>query len=275
MVKQNYTNMKQPQLGQKIQAWRKAKGLTQEELVEKCNINVRTIQRIEAGEVTPRSYTVKAILEALGVENDNSFSMTQTSESIQFSPQLKKTFLIAAISGCIYFLISFLEFYWDGILLFGSALEIPSYYIPLKIAVLITFSIFFLGWYKLGDALNSDWIRFGSIFLIVVNVGLITLDINLLGKSQTDYKLIGFVKLFSYGLSLIPLSIGIIHQRIQMGTLFLIAGIVGLLAASFFVTFYFAIAGLVFVTFFDLMLIYLLFSKAIQKEQSLIEGVLA
>lgn len=275
MVKQNFMNMKQPLLGQKIQEWRKAKGLTQEELVERCNINVRTIQRIEAGEVTPRSYTVKAILEALGVENENSFSITHISESIQFSPQLKKILLITTISGCIYFLISFLEFYWDGILLFGSELEIPSYYIPLKIAVLITFSIFFLGWYKLGEALNSEWIRWGSIFLIIVNMGLITLDITLLGQTQSDYKLIGFVKLFFYGFSLIPLSIGFIHQRRQMGTLFLIAGIVGLLAALFFVTFFFAIAGLVFVTIFDLMIIYLLFSNSIQKEHNLTEGVFA
>src|SRR5690606_18323924 len=44
------------------------KGLTQEDLVERCNINVRTIQRIEAGEVSPRSYTLKLILEALGYD---------------------------------------------------------------------------------------------------------------------------------------------------------------------------------------------------------------
>ena len=55
--------MKQPQLGQKILELRKQKGFTQEELVAQCNINVRTIQRIEAGEVNPRSYTVKIILE--------------------------------------------------------------------------------------------------------------------------------------------------------------------------------------------------------------------
>jgi len=57
--------MKQPDLGKRIAELRKAKGLTQEELVEKCNINVRTLQRIESGEVTPRSYTVKAIFNAL------------------------------------------------------------------------------------------------------------------------------------------------------------------------------------------------------------------
>ena len=57
--------MKQPELGKRIAELRKAKGLTQEELVEKCNINVRTLQRIESGEVTPRSYTIKIIFAAL------------------------------------------------------------------------------------------------------------------------------------------------------------------------------------------------------------------
>ncbi len=57
--------MKQPELGKKIAELRKAKGLTQDELVEKCNINVRTLQRIETGEATPRSYTIKIIFAAL------------------------------------------------------------------------------------------------------------------------------------------------------------------------------------------------------------------
>jgi len=57
--------MNQPELGKRIAELRKAKGFTQEELVEKCNINVRTLQRIESGEVTPRSYTVKTIFTAL------------------------------------------------------------------------------------------------------------------------------------------------------------------------------------------------------------------
>lgn len=58
--------MQQPSLGKKIAKLRKAKGLTQEELVEKCNLSVRTLQRIESGEVIPRSYTVKLIFSALG-----------------------------------------------------------------------------------------------------------------------------------------------------------------------------------------------------------------
>jgi len=57
--------MKQPELGKMISDLRKSKGLTQEELVEKCNLSVRTLIRIESGEVMPRSYTIKAIFSAL------------------------------------------------------------------------------------------------------------------------------------------------------------------------------------------------------------------
>ncbi|MGC9342396.1 MAG: helix-turn-helix domain-containing protein [Bacteroidales bacterium] len=60
--------MKQPELGQKIATVRKARGLTQEELVDICNLSVRTLQRIESGEVIPRSYTLKVLSEALEYE---------------------------------------------------------------------------------------------------------------------------------------------------------------------------------------------------------------
>jgi transcriptional regulator with XRE-family HTH domain len=57
--------MNQPELGRKIAELRKAKGLTQDELVALCNLSVRTLQRIESGEVIPRSYTIKTIFSAL------------------------------------------------------------------------------------------------------------------------------------------------------------------------------------------------------------------
>lgn len=66
--------IQQPELGKKISDFRKAKGLTQEELVEKCNLSVRTLQRIEAGEVIPRNYTVRLIFDALELNYDNSLN---------------------------------------------------------------------------------------------------------------------------------------------------------------------------------------------------------
>ena len=116
--------MKQPELGRKISELRKEKGLTQEELVDKCNISVRTLQRIESGEVTPRSYTVKTILAALEYDlskisdNDdnkkNFFDWLKETLLIEIDPDKSGNFLIkqlniAWIFGLIYFILGFLE----------------------------------------------------------------------------------------------------------------------------------------------------------------------
>jgi transcriptional regulator with XRE-family HTH domain len=49
--------MNQPDLGLKITELRQQKGLTQEKLADYCEVSSRTIQRIESGEVEPRSFT--------------------------------------------------------------------------------------------------------------------------------------------------------------------------------------------------------------------------
>lgn len=64
--------MNQPELGKKIAELRKLKGWTQEELVDRCNLSVRTLQRIEYGEVIPRASTLKLIFEALDYNIDHS-----------------------------------------------------------------------------------------------------------------------------------------------------------------------------------------------------------
>ena len=60
--------MEKLDFGTKLIEVRKAKGLTQDEVAEKCKITVRTIQRIESGLVTPRAFTIKIISENLGFD---------------------------------------------------------------------------------------------------------------------------------------------------------------------------------------------------------------
>jgi len=60
-----------------IRELRIKKGLTQEELAEKTELSARTIQRIENGEVDPRSYTLQMIAKALDVD----FSLFVENES--------------------------------------------------------------------------------------------------------------------------------------------------------------------------------------------------
>ncbi len=61
-------------IGKQIMLARQQMKLTQTELANKCNLNVRTIQRIENEEVNPRLYTLRIISEAIGImlmdEND-------------------------------------------------------------------------------------------------------------------------------------------------------------------------------------------------------------
>jgi Predicted transcription factor, homolog of eukaryotic MBF1 len=60
--------MKQPELGTKISELRNQRGMTQKELSESCNIDIRTIQRIESGEVLPRMSTLRIVAGALSCD---------------------------------------------------------------------------------------------------------------------------------------------------------------------------------------------------------------
>lgn len=57
--------MNQPDLGLKVTELRQQKGLTQEKLGEYCEVSTRTIQRIENGEVEPRSFTRNSLSNIL------------------------------------------------------------------------------------------------------------------------------------------------------------------------------------------------------------------
>lgn len=54
--------------GQLLKQLRLKKGLTQEELAARTNISVRTIQRIEKGEVEARAYTLQTLAKVLDVD---------------------------------------------------------------------------------------------------------------------------------------------------------------------------------------------------------------
>ena len=52
-------------LAEKIESLRKSKGITQESLADQSSINLRTLQRIEAGQTEPRGNTLRLIAQAL------------------------------------------------------------------------------------------------------------------------------------------------------------------------------------------------------------------
>jgi transcriptional regulator with XRE-family HTH domain len=57
---------KQP-IARLVKAGRAAKGYTQQELADLTRISLRSVQRIENGEVLPRQYTLRLLEEHLGI----------------------------------------------------------------------------------------------------------------------------------------------------------------------------------------------------------------
>ncbi|SDF50159.1 Helix-turn-helix [Dyadobacter soli] len=54
-------------ISEQIKTLRRAKGLSQESLAESARINLRTLQRIEAGDTIPRGETLRLLAQALDV----------------------------------------------------------------------------------------------------------------------------------------------------------------------------------------------------------------
>lgn len=66
-MKAKPSNMINLELSKKIKQLRSNKGFSQEELAERTQLNLRTIQRIEGGESEPRGDTLKRLAHALDV----------------------------------------------------------------------------------------------------------------------------------------------------------------------------------------------------------------
>ncbi len=158
-------------IGIKIAKLRKQKAFSQEELTELSKVNVRTIQRIENNETTPRGATLKLICDALGVTPD---------EIINFEKSEDNTYLI-----------------WLHLsVMLGSVLPLGNIILPIilwltnknKIAHLdeqgknilnfqiiysaIASLLIFFG--ALGKIIHLDlFISFTTIFIIVFTLGII------------------------------------------------------------------------------------------------------
>lgn len=255
MVNKNIYVMQQPELGRHIQNWRKAKGLTQEELVEQCNLNVRTLQRIEAGEVSPRSYTIKSILAALEVDfsvvnlkNDDGARSPLMAMGEKHSSLLKWTVVIGIIYLCLIFVEGFMDysFYENG------KNEINGLaYVLVKIAVAIGFAVFYYPIYLLGKAMHHQLAKLSCFFLI----GLLLLnninDIIFFNFDYMSIELLLIAKCIIFGIAYLLIGVVFIQWRGSLGNLSLLAGIPAIITGIGFITVIFAIPALVSLTIFE------------------------
>ena len=251
--------MKQPELGRKISELRKEKGLTQEELVDKCNISVRTLQRIESGEVTPRSYTVRTILAALEYDlskisdNDdnkkNFFDWLKETLLIEIDPDKSGNFLIkqlniAWIFGLIYFILGFLEGAADYYIIKEDQMifSIP-FYIIMKILVLISFFFFQRGFILVGHLFKNYLLKIMSFVLIFSMFLVITYDITSLFNESIESEFMLGAEALTFGVIGILFGASLIKLQKSFGQLPIIAGIFEIFAACFFLTLLLAFIG--------------------------------
>lgn len=266
MVKQNLVIMKQPELGRKILELRKAKGLTQENLVELCSINVRTIQRIEAGEVTPRTYTIKAILEAL--DFDSSEFLNEDEEKKQPSmvdkSKVSRFLKNALFIGIVYFLLAFAELAFDFMLLESGKLSVPNYwYLIVKSAVMLTFSCFVLGFYKLADILPNALVKGASILSVFGIVAFNSVEMYALFNPMFfSVEILQISKSIAFGAIYLVFGIGLIGWQKELGPIALISGCLGILSGIMFISVVLVLPGLVVLTIFEILQLILLFKAS-------------
>ena len=236
------SELKQPQLGESIVALRQKKKMTQEELVELCNINVRTLQRIESGDVTPRDYTMRAILSALDYDFDRIESSLDKKKSIGLLN-------IAWIMGIVYFLFGFIETGVD-FARFESGLPFyfPLIYTIVKVVVMLSFAYFMLGFADIGKHHEnsllkiSAYLMMGSMFIIEIY------DIISIFSGITDEEFL-FIKgseAIAFGAINILFGVSLFKLSKQVGDVAKLAGLFEILVGSFFLTFFFSFVGLFF-----------------------------
>lgn len=274
----NFNLMRQPELGKKLAEIRKQKGITQEELVARCNVTVRTIQRIEAGEVMPRSSTLKLIVEALeydwnsfspGIDSSAeknhagnwftrffSFDSSYYADPKAISGELQ----VACIAGILYFILGFPESFYEITLMESDFFSVgKTGYILVKVLVLLSFVFFIRGFIIVGHRQKNKLMLFSAylyLFVLVIDYSIDIFSAGL-GSSELDETLIG--KAWMYGVTAVAFGVGLLRLRDVLGRSAEFAGIIEIVIGIAFLSIFLFMAGLILMVPAEILEIYILF----------------
>ncbi len=95
-------------IAKKISEARKIKGLTQEELAEQSQINLRTIQRIENSENVPRGKTLSLICDVLQIDITELLSKANSQKKNNFGTKIINGFFLILLNLILIGIIGFL-----------------------------------------------------------------------------------------------------------------------------------------------------------------------
>lgn len=231
--------MKQPELGTQLIQLRKEKNLTQEELVEVCNVSVRTIQRIESGEVTPRVSTIKVILGALG---EDYISFNRRSSQKTKDVELEKTsnwINVAWIAGVIYFVAGSIEAILDYLRFELGEQDISFIvYISAKMVTYFSFTLFIAGFSRLGSFFKNSILEIAGYLFILVTGAVVATDIwtLFLPVSNEISLMIVAIEAIAIGGAGIVFGFGLLKLQDGVGRLALVSGILEIIIGSCLVT---------------------------------------
>lgn len=246
--------MKQPQLGIRITELRKQKGLTQEELVELCKINVRTLQRIESGEVTPRSYTVKTILSALDCDYESLQleSNQKMAQTITVKPEEVKStqllLIVAIVAGMLYLILGILEGFIDYFRFFEEELIFGIVgSVTIKAVSMMCYILMLYGFLIAGKLLRNYLMKIASVLLFFICCCCYLFDIVSFFNDALGFDMVILAEAITWGALGILFGISIMKSPKQMSPISYLAGGVEVLASLLLLTVVFSIAGLVLV----------------------------
>lgn len=235
--------MQQPLLGQKLVALRKAKNLTQEELAEKGRVSVRTIQRIEAGDVLPRTYTVKILLAALGETYESFTHSTHSHMETQrnTTPMVSRhTLLIAALAGAVFLvsetILGAMDFDWLTQKGNWSA-NGKSAYITLTVLMVGSYALFARGFIALASLFEQKLLKVIVYALIFATAAIGVLDvISLNTPDYREYLLPYAVASVLFGALSLVFGISLLRLQDSMGELSRVAGILEIIVGGLLIT---------------------------------------
>ncbi|WP_296618416.1 helix-turn-helix transcriptional regulator [Marivirga sp.] len=146
-------------IGQIILEGRKRKGLSQEELAEKANVNLRTIQRIEKDKNEPRGRTLNLICEVLEIESQ---SLIQSEKKSLIVQKVVNLFFLLILNLALMSIIGFLTL--------DSNANLNSRFGALLLGVFIPLSIVYLT-SKMKS--TERMLKFGTGFIVYPLLSLI------------------------------------------------------------------------------------------------------
>ncbi len=252
--------MKQPEIGRKISHLRKEKNLSQEELTDRCNVSVRTIQRIESGDVTPRSSTIRILLAALDYQYDYLKTYDPVIKELKSyglstfflmkevpAKELLRALQLSWIAGIIYFVLGIVEGGLEYSVYAGDNLDDMDkvFFAFVKLWVLVAYFLFARGFVALGLIFKNYLLRISAYILIGVIAIVVATDIFTI-YNISEEELVLFISIsegITFGGTSILFGIALIRLQKSMGKISGYAGVLEMILGASFVTVIFFLIG--------------------------------